>query len=232
MRRPPRYCLSFITAAILVCSLQGRAEAGLITLNTMFPGRGWFAETGLHDPLNDNTYTGLSCCPNGINLNSFFIWDVRALEGMRVTSAILRLGQDFQTNPGLEILDIHDVQSSRSALIAGYETGSPAGKLIHDDLQSGSLYGTFQTTGPGIHTIPLNPFAIADLNFKLGRGDFDFAVGLHLTTGSGPLDGVKFDGVQQITLTTVPVTEPATLCLLVAGLVGLAGRNRLRRQLR
>jgi hypothetical protein len=122
------------------------------------------------------------------------------------------------------------VQSSRSALIAGYETGSPAGKLIHDDLQSGSLYGTFQTTGPGIHKIPLNPFAIADLNFKLGRGDFDFAVGLHLLTGSGPLDGVRFDGVQQITLTAVP--EPATLCLLIAGLVGLAGRNRLRRQSR
>ena len=222
--------LSFITVVILVSGLQGLAEADVITLNTMFPGRGWFAETGLHNPLNDNTYTGISCCPNGINLNSFFVWDVRALAGKQVTSAVLRLGQDSQTHAGLEIVEIHNVLSSRSALIAGYDTGSLAGTSIYDDLQSGSLYGTFHTTGPGILDIRLNRLAIADLNGRLARGDADFAVGLHLTTGSGSLDGVKFDGLQEITVNLVP--EPSTLWLVVTGIVGLAGRKRLRRQSR
>ena len=120
MRRP-LHRLSFITAVILASGLQGLAQADPVTLNTTFPGRGWFAETGLHDPLTDNTYTGISCCPNGINLNSFFIWDVQALAGKQVTSAVLRLGQDFQTQAGLETVEIHDVLSSRSALIAGYD---------------------------------------------------------------------------------------------------------------
>ena len=223
----PLHRLSFITAVILASGLQGLAQADPVTLNTTFPGRGWFAETGLHDPLTDNTYTGISCCPNGINLNSFFIWDVQALAGKQVTSALLRLGQDFQTRAGLETVEIHDVLSSRSALIAGYDSGSLAGTSIYDDLQSGSLYGTFHTSGPGILDIRLNRFAIADLNGRLARGETDFAVGLHLTTGSGALDGVKFDGLQEITLSTAP--EPSTVWLLATGIVGLAGRKRLRR---
>ena len=91
----PLHRLSFITAVILVGGLQGLAEADVITLNTAFPGRGWFAETGLHNPLNDNTYTGISCCPNGINLNSFFIWNVQALAGKQVTSAGTSTGSGF-----------------------------------------------------------------------------------------------------------------------------------------
>ncbi len=176
----------------------GAASAQEVTLQSSFPGRGWYNDVGYHRAVNDNTFTGtVNASPeegSGRGLNAFFVWDLAPLGGSPVGTAKLRLGQDqsFSMDPS-ETIGIYDVSATRDELIAHYPHNDPRGLAIHEDLQTGAEYGTFATAvGTQEYIIELSGEAVADINASLDAGFF--AIGLHsLTDAMSQQDGVRFD---------------------------------------
>ncbi len=77
--------LRWASVVCLVVYGAGDALAATITLETNFPGRGWFNDIGFHVATNDNTFTG-TVNPNpeagsGRGLNSFFHLGPGAADG-------------------------------------------------------------------------------------------------------------------------------------------------------
>ena len=183
--------------------------ATAIALDAEFPGRGWFDSNGRHDETNDNTFTG-SFKGFDWTHNSFFIWNVSALAGMRVESATLRIGQDrYYSRELSETIEVYPVSHSRDALVSSYESGDAGGIVIHEDLERGGLYGSFKAgRGSEIYELGLTEQAVTDIEAAIEGNGF-FSVGLHNVTDDrdGESDGVRFDlpiRIQQLVLELRP----------------------------
>ncbi len=156
--------------------------------------------------------------------------------GNMVTSATFRVGQDnyFSQDPR-ETIEIYDVSATRDQLVAGYPRNSAAGIAIHNDLQTGSQYGSFQATpNSQFYSVVLSNQALTDINAAMGGF---FALAMHNATDSMVRqDGVRFDRnprVHQLILETAEVPEPVTTSLVTLASLMLAGwvaHQRRRRE--
>jgi hypothetical protein len=188
-----------VGACLAVVFSFAQASAIEITLDSTFPGRGWFNDVGFHISTNDNTFTG-TVNPNpysgsGRGLNSFYVYDLSPLAGLWVTEIRLRFVQDmyFSSDPS-ETIEVYDVSTAGSALIQDYPRDSAAGIVIHDDLETGAVYGGFTAIpGNGVeYNTMLGPQALTDMNNAIPTGEF--SIGLHNATDSKIReDGTRFD---------------------------------------
>jgi hypothetical protein len=200
--------------------------------------RGWYNESGLHQPSNqnyivgDDRYTGCgtSCYAD---VHDFFVFDLAGVT-QPISSAKLAL---FVPGPGSqrgylspdpsENYELHDVSTPIATLVAG--TG---GVAAHADLGSGVVYGSRTMTAAdngSVVEITLNSSAITAMNATHGL----FGIGGSLTT----LDAVANNEVvfawtnngsevTQLRLTLVP--EPSTLVLLGMCAINLLGYRKAR----
>lgn len=148
--------------------------------------RGWWPSQGQHESTNNNTFTGHSASSV---TNSYFIFLLT--DGRSVNQATLRLEVEgyFGIDP-FETITVYDVSTAPAVLEA-----SGTNPAIFEDLQSGTVYATFNVTPADVGQIleiPLNPSAVSDMGAASGF----FAVGLHASTISliQTAEGVRFSG--------------------------------------
>jgi hypothetical protein len=171
------------------------------------PGSGWFSSEGSHAVNNENTVTG---SVSSREYNSFFVWDVSLVPPERVVGVKLVLGQDrINTREASEILEVRDVETPVASLFEDYAAGNADGMAIHEDLETGDLYGSFEATRETLlHEVLLSEEALRDLVDAI-EGSGWFAVGLHNATDERDRydDYVRFDlhpPVQQLVLEIGP----------------------------
>jgi len=198
-------------------------DATAITLSTTQSG--WYDQSGFHSN-NPNYIVGV-CCGNGEH-RDFFVFDLQGVAG-KVVGATLRLFNPFggyQSPDATETYTLFSVATPTSTLI----TGGIGLTAIFDDLANGPMYGSRVVSAVDNNTvvdIVLNANAVTDINALLG---LSFAIGGAITTlrgtapfGSAATQETMFvltgNGSRQLLLTMVP--EPATLLLLIAGLITL-----------
>jgi hypothetical protein len=139
--------------------------------------RGWWPLSGSHNSSNNNTVTGHE---NTSDWNSYFIFDLSGITGT-VVDVTLRLELEGYTSPDpTETVQIWDVTTNTATLEA-----SGTSVAIYNDLQSGTLFGTFTTSQSQvgqIRTTTFNTAGRAQVQAALGG---EFAVGCHLGTIAG-----------------------------------------------
>ena len=143
--------------------------------------RGWYNAGGTHTSANDNTITGL----NGTqNYNSYFVFTL-GFTATTVQSVTLELEKEEYSGDATETLSIWDVTTAPSTLEAN-AANATAGVTTHNDLGSGTTYGTGTVTAAAaagsVISIPLNAAAATAVQGKLGQ---DFAVGVHVDSQPG-----------------------------------------------
>lgn len=199
-----------------------------LTLDTI--DRGWYDNTGFHNPSNDNYFTGTHHYYPDVDVRSFYAFDLAGVSGVVISAQL----QIFNTqtngyegpNPSEE-LKIFDVSTSVEALALG---GSGL-TSIYDDLGTGILFGT-KTVGvydqASLVSINLNQQAITSLNANLGG---QFGLSAMLDTGlngskifGGTFTGNPSDGHTRLILEISPIPEPETYSMLLAGLGLIAFR--------
>ena len=196
--------------------------------------RGWYGETGFHNPGNPNYVVGDSrgVLP-GLNSDSrnFFVFDLSSVT-QPIASATLALSvPSFLAGPGYssgdanENYELHDVVTPIATLVGG--TG---GVAAHSDLGGGVVYGNRTMTAAdmgAVVEIPLNAAAISALDTASGL----IGIGGSLTT----LDGLAnseftFGSSGSVTDTTelriTLVPEPSSALLCLAGIVGTQLRRK------
>ena len=158
--------------------------------------RGWWDETGEHESVNDNTWTGFEG-GTAYMYNSYFIFDLSGITGDK-TGARLRLELENYVSGDLsETCSVYDV-STDAATLEAVGTGQTS---IFNDLQSGNVYGTFEVESGDVGSIieiPLSAGAISDINSSAGG---TFAVGIHLDTYSGggiAHEAVRFSASEEV----------------------------------
>jgi len=178
---------------------------------------GWWDNTGFHQAANTNYAVGYCAAPcwagdpSGSSGHDYFAFDLAALGGQKVTSAILNIG-----NPLSGYLD-----SFASALYSTYDVSTANGTLtadgsgqvgIYGDLGSGTLYGSYLASAADDGSqifFSLSQDAIDAIN-AAAAGNQQFAIG----------------GSLQIQDVTPTIPEPGSLVLMGSGLLGLAGAIR------
>ena len=171
--------------------------------NPITPGslnQGWWTSgVWSNDNFNDNFFVGVFA----VRHNNYFTFDISALSGQTVTGLVLNI-----QNPGFNSVSatysLYDVSTDPYALAAKNNNPNAA---IFSDLETGKLYGQqlIPLVNDPQYWIPLNAFAIADLNAAISRGDTYFSIG-----------------------GTIP--EPSALALSSLGGVVLLGLQLRRRQ--
>ncbi len=190
----------------LAVSFAGGGSAVLTTDDN----QGWWSATMPNSVGNDDYLVGnplLDSSPQW--LRNFFTFDISGLRGQTVTSATLTLTNFMsmsdlgQTNLQYTLYDV-----STPAVVLDAVGGTNA--AIYDDLGSGVSYGSYSlpVTGLDLNTsqLVLNANAVGDLNAAIAGGTPSFSIGG--------------------TLPNLAVTEPSSLLLLSAGLLGAAAMRR------
>jgi hypothetical protein len=204
----------------------------LATADTVIPhtDRGWYDNTGFHNPGNPNYVVG----DTGVGVvRNFFVFDLSSVV-QPIASAKLALfvpsesaGPGYNSPDASENYELHDVATPLATLLGG--TG---GVAAHTDLGSGVVYGSRTMTATDMGTIveiTLNPAAIAALDAATGF----IAIGGSLTT----LDGVSNSeftfgssgsvaDITELRITLVP--EPSSAVLFSVASLALIRRGRRR----
>ncbi|MEQ8667669.1 MAG: hypothetical protein RIC12_00765 [Pirellulales bacterium] len=169
------YFLTLVLALLLTCTANAQ-------LTRLAVDNGFY-QSGLHNPLNMNYFTGQI---TGTQTHSFFVFDVPDAGGS-ISSAMLRIPTyDVVTADAFESLGVFDVTTDLGALLDG--TG---GLAAYDDLASGVAFGAADIPGtkpPTFIEVPLNAEAIHQIN----NGSGAFALGAALTSIDGPDDQYAF----------------------------------------
>ncbi|MGB6589090.1 MAG: hypothetical protein WCC50_10370 [Pseudolabrys sp.] len=235
------------TAIALVVGLamgaSWSAPAGATALNTI--DRGWYQQTNVHEPGNDNYITGQI---GATDYHDFFTFDLTGVTGT-ITSATLHLfepsGTDFASGgfvstQASETFQVFTYTGNVSTLDAG---GTVSG--AYNGLVSGTLAGSVSISAANGGTfvdVSLNAAALAALTSGEG-GLFAFGGDLlgvpdgQLTQrtvfANSSVDDVGApDGNTQLILTTIsPTPVPGALPLFVSGLgvFGFLGWRRKRK---
>lgn len=143
--------------------------------------RGWYNASGGHTTVNDNTITGL----NNVNYNSYFVFNLN-FTANTVQSVTFEVEKEsYSSSDATETISIWDVTTAPSTLEANAPNAT-AGIQVHNDLGSGTTYGTGTVTSAAaagsIISVPLNAAAATAVKAGLGA---DFAIGVHVDTQPG-----------------------------------------------
>jgi len=151
--------------------------------------RGWWNSQGAHASSNNNTFTGKYVYPSTTTYyNSYFIFDLPG-EALVAGDVLLRMELErYSSADPSETVTIYAVSTDAETLEANGPDVS-----VYEDLQSGSVYGTFTVSAADVGSvleIPLSAPAAADVRSANGS----FAVGLHLssTDGNGATQYIRF----------------------------------------
>jgi hypothetical protein len=223
MRRITKCILIAIFTFVITCPL-----ATAQTVVIPHTDRGWYDNTGFHNPGNPNYVVGDTSVTVTRN---FFVFDLASVVQPIASAKLVLFVPSSLSGPGYNSADpsenyeLHDITTSTATLVAG--TG---GVAAYTDLGSGVVYGSRTMTAADMGTlveITLNAAAIAALDSATGL----IGIGGSLTT----LDGVanseftfgssgSITDTTELRLTLVP--EPSALSLLGIGAITLLGTRR------
>jgi len=173
------YVIAILLATMFVMfALPEQSYAGVAINSTE---RGWYDQTGFHNPDNDNYIAGAE---DGDTWHNFFVFNIPLIStGDPICGAILSLFNPetpsigYQSPDSQEIYAVFDVNTLIASLIAG--TG---GVSAYDDLGGGTSYGSKVVSASDngqFVDIVLNDNAINALNAAVGG---QIAIGGALTT--------------------------------------------------
>ncbi len=202
--------LLLIAGLLLLVGAQP-AAATTVTLDQI--DRGWFNDSGAHNPANKNTITGQN--GSGTDLyHSFFVFDLAGVPTVSQATLRLELEEYFGPDPS-ETFDVYDVSATAAELGSVHLDGSASGLAIYADLGSGPTYAWEITVTPSdvgtVLEMTLGAQALTDINANLGG---TFAVGLRLrdpyTLPSGD-EAIRFSWsdearIHELVLETGPVS--------------------------
>jgi hypothetical protein len=192
--------------------------------------RGWYYETGYHDPDNLNYFAGDfrgDTCSSGCHpdIRNFFVFDLSSVV-QPILSAKLALyvpspppsGFGYVSGDPSENYELHDVVTPIATLVAG----GTGGVATHTDLGSGVIYGSRSMTAADMGSvieITLNPSAIAALDAATGL----IGIGGSITTLDGLANeeytfGGSNAGTETTELRITLVPEPSSILLGLAGI--------------
>jgi len=216
-----------VATALLVLLMGGMVSAGTVSLYTSPSGDATYAWNSKYGPYGYGT--GATTMGVGLSMGgqwgndytvSIFEIPIAALVGQTVTSAILQvdsLGFDTGYYYG-------------SAAIGWLDTGTMTltGDVVADNLGPASTgrpggLSIGVPSGPGTLSFDVLSYVLADL--AAGRSYTTFVMSGSRDTGGAIYTAENGGGTgPRIIATAVP--EPATMCLLSAGLIGLAARRK------
>jgi hypothetical protein len=155
---------------------------------------GWYDGYFVTDPSNMNYFVGEG-------FNNWFVFDISQLS-VPVTTASFTV-YAYQSSEST-LYSMFDYAGSIAGLVGGI-----GGAAVHDDLASGTLYGSGVVGAANSNSFVsfmLTTGAVTDLNTAIRKGQAQFVIGG----------------------TTAPVPEPETYALMLAGLgvVACAARRR------
>lgn len=144
--------------------------------------RGWYSDTGLHQPSNMNYIVGnCPACSGGSEFRNFFVFDFSDVDGL-VTAASLALEHTYNqaTSDPSETYTLFEVTTPKMALLGG-----SGGLAAFNDLADGTVYGSYDLAsadGGSLVKITLDATGLAALN---GAAGGQFILGGAITTLDG-----------------------------------------------
>jgi len=224
-----------LTAALLLGAAFSSPAAPILANDS-----GWYDQDGLHNAASTNYFTGTI---GGVELRSFFVFDLTGVAPGSVTGATLTLSNRDSAVGGTALpgtvgspltLNLFDVSSLLSDVVAGLN-----GLAVFADLGGGTLLGSLvvASDAPGEVTLVLNAAGVSRLNLAAGGS---VVIGLALD-GPGAVDQYIFanegstadfpDSVRRLDVTTAAaapgtVPEPGTSALMIGAVAGLAWWGR------
>ncbi len=215
-----RLILALISASLSMTAFT--SHAGTTTTNTF--ERGWYVDTGTHDPTNDSYFAGTDF---GSSLHDFFAFNiVSPVPGQTYSAATLNLYNPGSTAAISDVFELWDYTGGIASLIAG-----SGGIAAYNDLGTGISFGTtmFSTADDATTlSIVLNSEAVSAINAASGG---QFVIGGSVLSGANFLFGNSktnnpADGRTSLTLTTSAVPEPSSLVMLMCGVTGFSVLRR------
>lgn len=207
--------------ALGVVAITASAQAQIVIDAT---DRGWYDETGFHDPFNGNYFAG----EHFTTKRNWFVFDLELVDIEIVSLSLVAVNPmyGYYSRDPFETYVNYDVTTNLTDLVDGL-----GGLAAYEDLGSGTVYASYEASNADNETsvvIDLNAAAVTDANAAAGGlwgiggaittlmkgGDSEFLFGF---TGGNLAD-------PQLVVTLIPA--PGVLALLgLAGLVGLTRRR-------